>query len=663
MLAIVALSVAGVAICGATRAPWGGATGHGPRAGRLNGEALATMATKASLYADAAQLATAQIQALHGRSAIEWNQAVAHAGLVEFSQAADAGPDVTDAQFLAQAAEVAMASKAKWTPLFHEKTPFHADDYAIGQAFLALQSRSAQPQDLEPLKTRADALAAQLVATKDDPKLTFWWCDALFMAPPVLARLSAVTGDKKYIDAMDSEWWRTTAQLYDKDEHLYYRDAHFLGKKVFWSRGNGWVMGGLARTMTYMPADYPSRPKYEALFKEMAARLVTLQRPDGTWPPNLTQKDASEGPETSGTAFYTYAFAWGVNHGLLPREQYLPAAAKGWAAIMASKRSNGLIGWAQGVGDRPAKAKREGSQYYTTGATLMAALELANLAPFELPAAPEFPAEAPSVATTEPGEGAFCFARHVPERMDDIAWENDRIAHRIYGPALQHNPKEHSGSGIDVWVKKVRTPVINEWYKSGDYHRDRGTGLDFYEVGASRGDGGLGIWDNGQLYISADWVDHEILELGRKACGFTISYAPWDANGRKVWEHRQMTLRAESNLDRIESTLDSDKPGEIIVGIGLAKREGQGGRVFKDKATGVMSYWQPPEKDGTIGVGVVVDPASIVDFTEDKLNYLVLVRATAGKPFVYYAGACWDKGLDFHSADEWEKYLKEFRRE
>jgi hypothetical protein len=263
----------------------------------------------------------------------------------------------------------------------------------------------------------------------------------------------------------------------------------------------------------------------------------------------------------------------------------------------------------------------------------------------------------------QPAPGATCFARYVPERMDDIAWENDRIAHRIYGPALQHNPKEHSGSGIDVWVKKVREPVINEWYKSGKYHIDRGTGLDFYEVGLSRGDGGLGIWDNQKLYNSKDWIEQKILDRGPDECGFTISYAPWDAHGRSVWEHRTETLKAGSNLDRIESTIDSDKPGEIIVGIGLAKRDGKGGKLLQDKDLGVMSYWQPPEKNGTIGVGVVVDPASIVGFGEDKLNYLVLVKATAGKPFLYYAGACWDRGLDFKTSDEWEKYLKEFKKD
>jgi len=471
---------------------------------------------------------------------------------------------------------------------------------------------------------------------------------------------------------MDSEYWRTTAALYDRDEHLFYRDARFIhktdanGKKIFWSRGNAWVLAGLARTMQYMPKDYPSRPKYEMLFKDMSARLITLQGTDGTWRANLADPEQFAGSETSGTSLFTYAMAWGINNNLLDRKKYLPAVEKAWAALLAARQPDGLPGYSQPAGSAPAAAKVDGTQVYTTGGYLLAASELQKLAPLTLPqtvllAAPTTAEAKATTAPVEPEPDARAFARYVPERMDDIAWENDRIAHRIYGPALQHNPKEHSGSGIDVWVKSVREPVINEWYKGGKYHVNHGTGLDFYEVGTSRGDGGLGIWDNGQLFNSRDWVDEKILDLGPDECGFTISYDPWDANGRKVWEHRTMTLKAGSNLTKIESTIDSDKPGDIIIGIGLCKRSGPDGHLLQDKELGVMSYWQPPEKDGTIGVGVVVDPKMIVGFGEDKLNYLVLVKATAGKPFGYHAGACWDKGLDFHTSDEWEKYLKEFK--
>jgi hypothetical protein len=140
-----------------------------------------------------------------------------------------------------------------------------------------------------------------------------------------------------------------------------------------------------------------------------------------------------------------------------------------------------------------------------------------------------------------------------------------------------------------------------------------------------------------------------------------LKYAPWEANGRKVWETRTITLPAGSNLNRLESTIDSDKPDELTVGIGIARRQGEG-KLVTDKEKGILSYWQPPEKPGTIGCGVLVDPTKIVGFTHDPLNNLVLIKVTPGQPFVYYAGACWSKSGDFQTASDWEQYLKKFPR-
>ena len=562
----------------------------------------------------------------------------------------------------------------KWTPELLAKEPNHADTLCIGMAFEGAYADARDPAAIAPLKARFDRLVDRINATAGEPRTLTWsWCDALFMAPCGLARMSALTGEPKYLDAVDTEWWKTAGVLYDPREHLFYRDTKFLnkrtknGKKIFWSRGNGWVIAGVARVLQSMPADHPTRGKYVAQYKEMAERIAALQSADGTWRSSLLDPDEFPTPETSGTAFHCYSIAWGINEGLLDRDKYLPVVARGWAALAAHLRPDGLPGYVQPKAAMPGAATPTGTEPYGTGAYLLAAVELHRLAPFDVPPRIASPAEGASPAATqpaadgrqptdgnsppatEPAAGTKAFARYVPERMDDIAWENDRIAHRIYGPALQHNPREHSGSGIDVWVKSVRRPVVNEWYRGGRYHEDHGTGLDFYEVGVSRGDGGLGVWDAGKLYVSKDWTEYKILDLGPDACGFQLAYAPWDANGRKVWEHRTMTLRAGSNLDRIESTLDSDKPGDLVVGIGLAKREGKGGHVTEDKERGVLSYWQPPEKNGTIGVGVLVDPAAVVGFDEDALNYLVLVKATAGKPFVYYAGAVLGPGARFQN--------------
>ena len=152
-----------------------------------------------------------------------------------------------------------MGAKLNWQP---GKRPEHADDVAVGQVYLELYLKHKDSRILPPLIERF----AYQMALKDDPaKPLWWWCDALFMAPPTLARLYQATGKTEYLDFMDREWWIASKLLYDPEEHLYFRDATYLGRheangrKLFWSRGNGWVMGGIARVLDYMPKSYAAR--------------------------------------------------------------------------------------------------------------------------------------------------------------------------------------------------------------------------------------------------------------------------------------------------------------------------------------------------------------------------------------------------------------------
>jgi rhamnogalacturonyl hydrolase YesR len=356
--------------------------------------ATATILSQEQIIAEGEKMADAQLAQLAGKPPqIDWVAAVMWAGYADFSHVSSK-PDYA-------AAITDLGEKVKWTPLFHAKTPHHADDFAIGQAFLDLDADKNDPAILQPIQARLDAACDYITKSEppNDPtqtsnQLTWWWCDALFMAPPVFARLSLLTHDPKYRDAMDLEWWRTADLLYDKDEHLFYRDKRFLtrqtknGKKVFWSRGNGWVFAGLARTLTYLPLEYPSRAKYVAIYLDMAAKLASLQQPDGTWHPSLLDPDEFPDSETSGTALDCFAFAWGINHGLLDAKTYLPVTTKAWAALLAAKRPDGLLGYVQDVGDSPKGVKADGTKLYAIGAFLMSASELSKLAPITVPPLP-----------------------------------------------------------------------------------------------------------------------------------------------------------------------------------------------------------------------------------------------------------------------------------
>ena len=168
-------------------------------------------------------------------------------------------------------------------------------------------------------------------------------------------------------------------------------------------------------------------------------------------------------------------------------------------------------------------------------------------------------------------------ARFVPERLDDFAWESDRIAHRVYGPAIITDPKEKLvSSGVDVWAKSVRHPVIDAWYKSGNYHKDTGEGLDNYKVGPARGCGGLGIWDGKKLYVSSNFTSWKVLADGPLRSVFELTYDNWDAGGRRISEVKRISIDAGSNFSRVASVFQSDKPGAIIAGVGIVQRKGDG---------------------------------------------------------------------------------------
>jgi rhamnogalacturonyl hydrolase YesR len=212
------------------------------------------------------------------------------------------------------------------------------------------------------------------------------------MNPPVLARLSQVTADSKFLDGMDKAYDETTKLLYDTDEHLFYRDNRFIGqkskngKKVFWSRGDGWVIAGLTNVLTYMPDNYPARPKYEALFKTMADKLLACQLADGDnaglWPPSLLDPEDPNFTETSGSAFFTYAFAWGINHKLLDPAKFQSATEKGWTALTSKLRPDGQLGFVQPVGFKPdgkTPITLDSTQYYGNGAFLLAGCEMIKL--------------------------------------------------------------------------------------------------------------------------------------------------------------------------------------------------------------------------------------------------------------------------------------------
>ncbi|WP_221029589.1 glycoside hydrolase family 88/105 protein [Actomonas aquatica] len=247
----------------------------------------------------------------------------------------------------------------------------HADDYVIGQTYLELHAMGVASAELGPLQARVD----ELLADEHVGRELWWWCDALYMAPQTLAKLAAETGEGRYLETMDAWYWDTHALLYDEAEGLFFRDKRFLdpedGKKVFWSRGNGWVIAGLARLLDVLPAEHPTRARYLALYREMAAALVKVQPADGLWRANLLHPEAPHG-EASGSAFFCYALAWGINQGVLDAAEYRPAVERTWAALLECVTPEGKLGWVQPIGFAPDEYDGTTWQEYGAGAFLAA---------------------------------------------------------------------------------------------------------------------------------------------------------------------------------------------------------------------------------------------------------------------------------------------------
>ena len=684
---------------------------------------------------------------------------------------------------------------------------YHADGQCVGQLYTELYFLYRDPKMIAPMREKFDwildhpSTVTSLNFKQPHGKATeLWsWCDSLFMAPPSWVRLYAATDDERYMDFAVTNWWRTTDFLYDTNEHLFYRDSTYFnkreanGQKVFWSRGNGWVIAGLVRMLQYLPMNHPDRPRFEQLYRDMAARILALQQSDGLWHASLLDPGSYPFKETSGSGFFTYALAWGVNQGLLDRATYEPAVRKAWSALADCVDADGKLTYVQPVGADPKKFDPDSTEVYGVGAFLLAGSEVYRMAVLKRAAptmvimkvtnpsnfrrdgetveldhnlpllpvvGPRFingmwavmngvssqivdsqvyspsdksddnpwplklifqvnlaPHETRTFYIIDPGDLPAVpppivktFARYVPERHDDIAWESDRIAHRMYGPALETWAKEPlTSSGIDVWIKRTRDLVANRMYGTGVYYNPNGVSQDDYKVGKTRGDGGLGIWQDGKLYVSKNWRTYKIITTGPIRSEFELTYDAWDAGGRAVSETKRISTDANSYFCKAVSTFASADASPQTIGVGLAERPGTNvildatgadagdiingwqngtghGLVVQNQDEGWMAYWQPQDfNKGTTGVAIVLPRTSVETFTNDKPNLpasafappthtitegqpavrdlLATATAEVGKPFVYYFGACWDLSGDFTNAQQWTDQVKRHAQE
>lgn len=478
---------------------------------------------------------------------------------------------------------------------------YHADDHVIGQSYLWAVQNGAGPEAIAPLKARFDAILTYPPkvglehAEYTDPRgvecdKRWCWSDALFMAPATWFELSKVTGDPRYAAYAKSEFNAVTDFLYDRDEHLYYRDSRFFprrgpnGEKIFWSRGDGWVLAGLARVIPLLPPGDQTRTRMETVFKEMATKLAAIQKPDGYWSPSLLSDPAKSPPESSGTAFFTYGLAWGIKAGLLDRQTFEPTVRKGWIALTRAVHPDGKFGYVQPVSDRPESVSYEDTQFYGVGAFLLAATAVADLdlKPGKDPTvqAPRAPAQAvlnvqdSGVLKDKVLQGGIFHQRKsftVPAdhfihdgllAFEGVGWESDLVAYRLYLDERM---------AVDIFGKKTPGPVLDKIGQGVDnYHDMAPWGMDIFKVGETVGIGGVGRLRDGKAgQLGASTIHAEVLESGRDTA--IVEVVNTGLSEGKSTLRTRYAIRRGSALTRVTAVGDS-QGGALLTG--LVKHDG-----------------------------------------------------------------------------------------
>ena len=593
----------------------------------------------------------------------------------------------------------------------------------------------------------------------------WWWADALYMAMPVFTKLYKATGDVKYLDKLYDNFKWADELMYDKQEQLYYRDAKYIypkvktstGGKSFWARGDGWVLAGLAKVLSDMPADYKNRAFFLKRFRELAQGVARVQRPEGYWSRSMLCEEDAPGPETSGTAFFTYGLLWGVNNGLLDEDTYEPVIGKAWNYLaLTALQPDGSVGYVQPIGEKPDPTKTVNARSqanFGVGAFLLAACErlryedakksrvsltvtienpsdeyreqvievsadsvyrkmrihggrqfiVCDVAGLEVPYQLTADGKVLIEAGVRPkGKQTFtirrgtpkvyktvCFGRIFPERKDDFAWENDRGAYRVYGPALQKTGEKSYGT--DVWTKNTPELVLDKryWiedvvmmpeverlrqanrqrgdslYRLNSYHHDHGRGSDVYQVGATLGCGAPALMVDDELVYPYCFNDYQMLDMGPLRMRVQLNYKPTVLNGDTVTEHRIITLDKGSNFCKMTVWYDGiTMPVEFATGVVIHSDAKRGIVLGKD----YLHYADPtdnvPVNNCQLFVATLF-PNGVGETRflpmKDKRggnegHAIGIVDNYSGEPYTYYFGSAWSK-FDVRTQNEWQQRI------
>lgn len=485
--------------------------------------------------------------------------------------------------------------------------------------------------------------------------------DCVLAVTSYLLYSGLIEDNQEYIDY--AVWMVTSIWdiLYDKDSGLIHQARGCKGHPAgyitedCWSRGNGWLSHALAALLKYLPKNHAQRKTIENISKKYFTAVFEYQDEEGLWHQEMTWKDSYV--EVSGSALLLYGIGEALNSGVLPKK-YMKQFKKGLEGMMkyvdmngnVANTCSGCLAYLNGT-----KADYDSHAYYTNEPHAFGPVILAIAKAYEL-----------GIKTLEvdfePG-CAFadrlpvCHVRYISERKEDIAWENDKVAFRIYSREV----KGKAGSGVDFWTKSVDEPIIETWYALNaagqNYHTDRGQGYDFYAVGNNRGIGGTGIWADSSLVVSEPYANYRIYSDDPELLDFEVSYQPYLAGGRTIYEKKRIRMVLSTNFYQVTSTVETSDGKDAVLAVGVT--DFGKGQVTQDSEAGMLSVIEKiSEKDGSIVSAVIADPKAISSFESFGKDRLVLLNVKSGEPVTYYIGAAWDGDSRFEPIEwKWSQYM------
>ena len=510
----------------------------------------------------------------------------------------------------------------------------------------------------EQAKNRDGHMMPKVSYLKNNPVFV----DIVLTVTPYLLYAGLLENNQEYIDY--AVWMVTSIWdiLYDNESGLVHQARACKGHpegyitQDCWSRGNGWLSMAFASLLKDLPASHPQRKTVEKLAKNFFTAVFKYQDPDGLWHQEMTWPDSYV--EISGSALLLYGIGAALQAEVLPKK-YMKPYMHGLKGMMKyvdmtgniANTCSGCLAYLNGT-----KADYDSHDYYTNEAHAFGPVLLAYAKAIEMGITTLDLDFAPGCAFAD--RVPACHVRFIGERKEDIAWENDRVAFRIYS----RDVRGKVSSGVDFWTKSVDYPVIEKWYarnaQGQDYHTDRGEGYDFYAVGKHRGVGGTGVWTSNGLVVPQPYANYRIYSDTPDLVDFELTYQPYEADGKLIYEKKRIRMMLSSHFYQVTSTIETSDGSDAVLAVGLT--DFGAAEVETDAERAILSVIEKiSDKDGSIGGIVCADPKDLKGFEKSGKDHLVLLNVKNGQSVTYYVGAGWSKDTRFDPfLTKWPRLVK-----